>query len=547
MINENIQLNGQFKFDVYNKDGTLSYTTNFINNFITPTGLSFPDSFPFADCFRYVSLGSGNGANFVTGAGTTGLQIPIRQSGFEYVGGYGVNSCSNTIKNSYVSSACGYRIDNSGIYLYRAWRIPDDSSLYFDRPFNFAEYILSPGRPRVFAYVNTTTGVVNTGLCNCNQNGFTSPTLIGPVVNGLESIDFATAYPKICDAQQAFTRIIKSVAVAQDQYLIINYSLLLSFDSGVKFFSVSPTRTSPVGGAYNWRSISGISSLVHPGIKVINDGTVSAVAAVSQIDSSYQFRAGESFIPPLGVPLEPSCPTANRFGYISSDNIQFLVNNLSGGAMPTGTFQPYNPSGRPFPSGTMGFHLNWIADTSSSTTSLGSSIPSYLSRPRSEGNAATALYPDVNNYTNAAIALSALGGLPVTSFTVNNGISDSFDTSLPFTGRQRAKIISYQFLDPSITTGLPVRAMVMGFRPVGVSSYWPNVDAIFAAYNSPLTPQVYTGVAELFYDGPIGLISGDSFPGPVVTGYSFMDGNNILQFQYKINWSSTCPPEVIGC
>jgi hypothetical protein len=549
MINEYISLQGQFKFDVYHKDGTLDYTTDYINNFITPTGLSYPDSFGFADCFRYVSLGSGTGANFVTGIGTTGLSIPIRQSGIEYVGGNGLSSCSNAIKNNYISNACGYRTTNSGITLFRAWRIPDGSS-YFTTPFNFSEYILSPGRPRVFAYVNTSTGVVNTGLCNCNQAGNLSSGLTGATVNGLESLDFANAYPKICDAEKAFTRILKNVSVSGDQYLIVNYSLLVSFDSGVKFFNSTPTRISPLGSPYNWLSVSGISSIVHPGIKLINDGNVSSVSAITQIDSSYQFRAGESFIPPLGIPLEPSCSRTNRFGYISDDCLQFLVNDVSGGAMPTGSYKPYNTgSFRQFPSGTMAFHLNWVTETSNSASSLGGTIPTYLVRPRSEGNGTSAVYPDPNIYTQATNAAGAgfSNFSPTTLFTVNNGISDAFDTSLPFTGRQRAKILSYQFLDPSITTGLPVRALVMGYRPVGVSSYWPNVDTLFAPYNSPITPNVFTGLGELFYDAPLYLLSGDIFPGPVVTGYSFMDGNNILQFQFKINWSSPCPSGVIGC
>jgi len=75
-------LQGQFKVDIYNQSGDLIDTTDYFSNFITPTGLDYPYTYNFADCFRFLSLGVGTSSNTMT---TTGLQgdtsvIPAKNS-----------------------------------------------------------------------------------------------------------------------------------------------------------------------------------------------------------------------------------------------------------------------------------------------------------------------------------------------------------------------------------------------------------------------------------------------------------------------------------
>ena len=62
-------LEGQFKVDTYDQAGELVSTTDYFNNFITATGLSYPYTYNFSDCFRFLSCGICNLPNvmWVTG------------------------------------------------------------------------------------------------------------------------------------------------------------------------------------------------------------------------------------------------------------------------------------------------------------------------------------------------------------------------------------------------------------------------------------------------------------------------------------------------
>ena len=64
-IQQNIEygLQGQFKVDVYNREGEMIDTTDYFTNFITQTGLNYPLYYNFSDCFRYLTLGRNGGAN----------------------------------------------------------------------------------------------------------------------------------------------------------------------------------------------------------------------------------------------------------------------------------------------------------------------------------------------------------------------------------------------------------------------------------------------------------------------------------------------------
>src|SRR5581483_3806320 len=122
--NQNLSIRGTFKFDVYKADGTLKYSSPNINNFITSTGLCFPAYYAFADCFRFLSVGSGTTANSITGGfngwGTTGLAQPL--DGFTYIGSRtDPNDASTSL---YESEACGYREEGNKVVLTRAWRLP---------------------------------------------------------------------------------------------------------------------------------------------------------------------------------------------------------------------------------------------------------------------------------------------------------------------------------------------------------------------------------------------------------------------------------------
>jgi hypothetical protein len=550
MIRNDIGLAGKFKFDVYTKDGNLKYTTNYLDNFITPTGLNYPKSYAFADCFRYLSIGTGTGLNTNVGAGTTGLDFPLTGSGYAYVGGGGYSNCSINPGNQYYSKGCGYRFDTTGLTLYRAWRIPDSVNNFFTSAITLNEYMLTPGRPATTGYNFFSSGKAT--ACTCQDFVYQDPNSVGPIIYGKEAYDFGKYYTGICSATQAFTRILKSIDVAKDEFLVINYSLTLNFQTGIKYFKVGVGGTSPLGDSQNWDKalgISGYTSLVHPGIKLINNGNVHSVSYIDEI-SNYIYRVGESFVPPLGIPLEPSCPKSNHFGYISNDNLQFLVNDISGGPVVTGEVQPFNTTGRAFSSGLMSFHRNWVTETSYTNTDLGGKVPNtyWCLKSRSERNKIrTTPYPSQSDFSQGTTYDLIAGGtfLP-TGINPNIAGSSESDEAVAITGRSRSHTISYQFKSPELLTSewTPVRAFVLGYKPISVNYgedyYYTAVDTLFYPRSGSLATDI--NITGGTYKNPASMVNL-----PDTSGYSYFDNNNILQIAFKISWSAPCPTGVIGC
>jgi len=464
MLDSSIRLCGKFKFDVYNRDGSLDYSAE-QGNFITPSGLSYINDYAIADCFRYLSVGTGSGQNTVLSGGTTGLHFPLTGSGYSYVGGNQVTSCGNRRGNQYFSGGCGIELLSSGLSLIRSWRIRSNG--YFSEDKTLREYMLSPGIPTVPAY---SFGL--TGLCHCNESAYISTGETGATVGGIESFDFYQRYPNICSATKAFSRVLKNVSILQNQYLVVKYSLLVTLNTGVKTFYFENHRDNVYDGInnesiFNWSGTSGRYSLIHYGLKAINSGDVLS-RNIPQINNEYQFRLGESYIPINGIPLEPSCPIINRMAYISSDNTSAIVNETGGIFMNTGLYLPFNPNGKSFPSGVIYFSSQSIKNLSQSLTFL-----------RRTGTS----FPSPDNFTKTTTNFyepyprdSRFGSLNV----VNSGCSDKFVFT---TGRNRWKVLAYQFAEPALPSKFPVRAFVMGYKYDKNQPTVPALDMIFSPKN----------------------------------------------------------------
>jgi hypothetical protein len=530
----NLLINGKFKFDVFDRTNQLRYTIE-DSNFITPQGLEYIKTYGFADSFRYLSLGSGAIPNTATGnnLGTTGLQIPLSKE-FSYLGGNtNINSCFDPT-NRYVSAGCGTTFTNTGVTLSRSWRIPETEDTFFTIPYTFKEYMCSPGRGRITGWIDeSTTGSV----CSCNSGIYNNPQLTG-VIYGRESTDFALKYDNICTDLKAFTRIVKDISTIVDDYLVVTYSLDVNYNTGVSKFQIGVNRNNPYPSDeyYNWVTGSGAFNIVHPSIKLINNGDVTNVLYVPQINDSYEFRVGESYVPPLGNPLEPNCSDENIQGYISNDNLLFLVNEISGGAAPYIHLIA--------PSGLMRFHKNWIAETSSTNSVLGDIIPQlvWASQPRSETtDLFETPYPSQTDYNNPSASTDIAGGTFTPKSFEPNVTSSSFDASLPFTGRIQGRVISFQYKEPTISEDLPVRAFVYGFTSSSYGYVFPSVDMLFHATGSTklATP---VSLPARTYSSPL-----DPMTSKSTAGYYYMDENNILQIQNRISWSAPCPIGISGC
>jgi hypothetical protein len=212
-----LRVQGAYKIDVYSEDRLVN-TTDFQPNFITSTGLSYPYDIPFADCFQYLSIGSGNDINTVN---TTGLS--------------NINNDFASMKD-YVKGACGYIEVATGVQLYRAWAISGVTGSKYAGGLTIDEIGVSPG----------TYGT------------------------GASGILFSRLIP---DAP---------VAVPSGDYSIITYRLDIGLPTGIKSFNgiINDSQVNSTDNPVcrYWETLSGKYSVIHNGLQGIdaNGGTIKA-------------------------------------------------------------------------------------------------------------------------------------------------------------------------------------------------------------------------------------------------------------------------------
>lgn len=485
VFKSSLEIQGEFIFKIFDSSHNLLEEQK-ISNFITNTGLQYLKTLPFADCFRYVSLGTGlNQNSIVNGSDTTGLYSGI--SLFQYLG---------PNNNGYLKNACGYIETCSGVSLQKGWQIPLNGG-FFSTNYNFKEFILTPGSPQTLPCTN-------------------------------EYTDFTTAYPNICTYTKAFTRITGNISVATNNYMQVFYNLNIATNTGINNFSmpinnagaVSSTSTCP-SASINWQGgLNGIYTIVNHGLKL-----VSSLTLANTFNNVIQpFNLSESICdsinPPLGSPLEPSTPQSNLFLYLSTDDTQFLVNSISGGAMNTGLYFPYNRQGLPFPSGTEYFQCS----PTMSYLQNGNQVPFWLMNTRQGSN--NNIFPNQSSYITNTNNTNV-------NWLVNPGPTS---TSITYSsnGRTGTKNISIQIPNTyALTSDMlcePIKSMVWIYSGLGNS--YPFCDFIIKSQGNTF-PLISTGLSYLSY-----MDRGN---------YNCLDGNNVLTMFFQETFSSPCNSQVLGC
>lgn len=508
--NQNLYLKGVFSYSVFNESGELKETVTGIQNFITSTGLTYPSTYAFADCFRFISLGTGLTPNTLRGSfgGTTGLSSGIAQ--FSYIGSRSAFYDSST--SQYETLSCGYRESLDGVTLSRGWKIPSDGNT-FDGDYSFSEISLSPGKP---------TGIAR--LCGCNggdtSNGGVDASAIADYYDSLSN------NRSICNANKAFTRIILDtpISVNNRDFLIVNYNLNITVDTGVSIFNNAISNTF----SSNWRGrITGRSNIIHHGLKLINDGNLTSKSSFrNQISTNYTWanEYGESYIPLWGAPLEPSCESSNLLAYLSTDNVQFLVNQISGGGLDYNLWYPYNIIGLAPSSGLMQFVPN----------------PSQITDPR-YFNIRTSLtgpkFPAQTGVLSDGPAYSDINYILHSSSNKTRNI-----LSYVASGRNRTMLYPFVFTNLNsfnwvngISPTPLVRSMVLNYSDINAvneGKMYPFLDLLFTGnLGEGLVP---TGTVGFEYDNPS-------------TNYYPLGGGGDLTLSFLLNWSSDCPSTVCGC
>jgi hypothetical protein len=290
----NIGLEGAFKVDIFSGKKFIE-STDWFANFITPTGLTFPQIYPFVDCFRFLSLGSNNvpdnqggcytgaGLPYTSQLGTTGLSAPIptymTQQGTQESGQYiGWQGYANGSDGS--SSACGTLLTEQGLKFYRAWNIP--------------------------------TGGVN-GV-NCTMSGTNNG--VGLVINEFMVSPSSGSDPT---GRYAFSRVRRTVTIKEGYSAIISYQLSVNFsNTGLTYFGPNTFSTGSADVTSDpdndqqlisdWANLSGYYRHVYHGLNIINQ------AGAHDIPADY------------GAGMEPSLTDLSDYCfYLSPDNSNFDI------------------------------------------------------------------------------------------------------------------------------------------------------------------------------------------------------------------------------
>jgi hypothetical protein len=577
MAGINLKLQGQFKFDIYNSNKELISSSEYIDNFITNSGVMYPYHFTFADCFRYLTIGSGTLGNSIaksnTIAETTGLQIPIPV--FSYIGGRtnfnsGVNATNYTSPGQF-GAACGYVQTASGVSLIRSWAFPDNSGDAFDSSQTFGEFMVTPGRPYV-------TGADKIPLCSCSEISTTFD------ATGLDCSATAEYYNwlsdkyssingqkrlKICDATKAFARVSFPITVNQGDILNVIYKLNIGIDTGIHFSSL----VNGVG-TNNWQGIlNSYNNITQPGVALINDGVVGNSIApngnqrLQHFDYTpganriylFENEYGESFVPPMGIPLEPSAPYfINQLNnqsityYLSDDDTQFLVSASGGPLVDSGDYKPWNPTSStgviyPITSGLLPFS-NQNDKVLTNPNIYWSQNPNIYNIRKRQGAG-----PSVNDITtSAAMAANSFAASktaqPLFSLLYINKTNSSIYSGI----RTGQVVYNSNFSNYTGNSLLYAKSFVAAYKDIayGVATYpgdtqnlIPFFDAVFSGTNTGFLPNLITGI--IGYN-----TTGATIDTSLATNFNTLQNVSLSAyplFNTVLTWSVPCPYGVTGC
>lgn len=500
------QLEGAFKVDIYNRAGDLVETTDYFSNFITATGLYYPLTYAFADCFRFLSIGSGavNNRNEKHATPTSGLYNPILSFNTET----GAQSGQYIGYPAYVSGdeqqkgGCGTTVNKTGPIFYRAWYLPSGDEFM--------------------------------------GNSYTSGDFTGLFINEFMVSPSSGSDPS---GKYAFSRVVRPVWIKKDTKAVITYELKMRLaNTGITPFN---SGTFTTGNAdveddadiiSQWARQSGYYRQVYHGLRCVD-------------------VAGATFTMQYGDLMEPKHrETSKGFFYLSPDNSQFDA-SPSGGYQ-TNIISAYGADGLYGLS--HGHNLDGLAYLDYDRDTYLETNPKVLDTMPLEGpkllsnirlrkdEAAPSFLPLLTNYKNITnpgtdytkfaqrdidfYSLATPGASGLSSNDTDFGQKSCFSTytvRYPFesglyTGRTK-RITRKMFMTPSNSLGRNTRygALVYAYRygNPGNYTYYPMLDALFFDSSGRSLMQHYrriTGVC--FEERGTGLLQAFMYPEPYMSG-----------------------------
>lgn len=502
MSNANISLKGQYRVKVFDQFDNLKTDTDFLDNLITNTGLRFPYDIAFSDCFRYLSLGSGQAS---AATGNTGIQSGI--SGFQYLGIYNAVTGfkSFDVLNGayppewyYMPEGCGTNLNTGSVELFRTWRVPTG--------LGFAEmdYV---GNQKIYELVTSPSAPVEQ-LIQDKQD--TDPYFGTYLPFDASNAKFNLAFSRM--------NISNGLSLLSGDYALVTYKLTVY--PNVKPTGFSKTFTTArfknsmngITACTGWTgTISGIYGLVHPGIKLISDEAGSLLngyvpeefLSPNVLLNSSQSKFGLSYTPQIGIPLEPSNENT-YYAYLSDDNVQFLANK-EGGEIPvdaTGLYYPYNSAGIR-PSGICSYKPEF---PKSGTDSL-----LYNIRRSDAGR----IYPSADDLRVGVLSSSSHANSQAGTVSAKVNLDNHY------------RSITYTW-GASLGQNI-VSSLVLATKDSSQEVYYPFLDMVFNTTDGRLLPQIVPIAGLPPTSGFIAI------PNDIETKL-FLDGLNVLDLVFNLSW-----------
>ena len=314
-------LQGAFKVDTYDAKGNFVETTDWFDNFITQTGLMYPYKYSFANCFRFLTLGSSpsmSSGGYNGATPTTGCYVPFRlpntpihvSNGTDENGSW-IGYKGYEIGEGSLFTSCTTKITPEGVRFFRSWSIP--------------------------------TGGV----------GLTINNLTPPEMDYLNVNEFAVS-PNSggTDGAAAFSRVQRTLPIKNGYRAVISYQLQVNMlNENRTIFTEGTFNTANANTEYDpdlvagWQNLSGYYRQVWCGLSCVD-------------------QYGVTFIPKYGNGMEPSLTDLSRYHfYLSPDNAAFDL-NATGGGVNLSVASGYATDGLMMPIGRYPASLNMNVDRS---------------------------------------------------------------------------------------------------------------------------------------------------------------------------------------
>ena len=263
-------LEGAFKVDTFDGKGSLVNTTDYFSNFITASGLNYPLTKHFAECFRFLSIGNSNSFNSIDTTGLLGQPTSFKVVDALNGASYGTQNTADLGPVYYSKENCGSFIHRDGPTYYRAWKIPSGENSVLDEDVTFKEFVVAPS-----------SGGDKSG-------------------------------------NAAFSRVPREVTLKSGASAIISYRLKMKTQStGINYltgFDISQADMEDGELVTLWSTgTTGHYRQVYHGLAAIDIN-------------------GNTFIPKFGDAMEPACRNFDKLSaYFSPDNSQFDCSTTGGG------------------------------------------------------------------------------------------------------------------------------------------------------------------------------------------------------------------------